>query len=279
MVKPTRKRGPKQILCAVLLSVGLFAESTAGWAAPTPESGSAVDLELILAVDVSDSIDRREARLQRDGYVAALTDPAVLAAIRAGRQGRIAISYIEWAGLDHYAVIIDWTVIDGEESAAAIAGRLAAAPLVTVRRTSISDAIRRSAPRFRDNGYHAPRHILDISGDGPNNYGDRVTTARDAAVAQGITINGLAILPAPSEPETHGGLRQLDLYYEDCVIGGPGAFVLTAKGYGSFADAIRRKMVREIANHPPEARLQRASAAADRPACNIGEWLWFGADR
>ena len=237
-------------------------------------SETPVDLALILAVDISDSIDSREARLQRDGYVAALTDPALLAAIRGGPHGRIALSYAEWAGHGHYSVIVDWTMIDGRESAAAVARKLAAAPLLTVTRTSISDAIRLSATRFSNSGFRAARRILDISGDGPNNYGASVTEARDAAVAQGITINGLAILPAPDEPENWGGLRQLDLYYEDCVIGGPGAFVVTAKGFGSFAEAIRRKLVREIAGAPPPARIWR-TADADRPACNIGEWLWF----
>ena len=271
MVKSARIRRLATICLAALF--GGEVPATSGAQAEVP-----VDLALILAVDISDSIDPQEARLQRDGYVAALRDPAVLAAIQAGREGRIALSYAEWAGHGHYAVIVDWMAIDSRESAAAVAKKLAAAPLTTVTRTSISDAIRYSAARFRDSGFRAPRRILDISGDGPNNYGALVTDARDAAVAQGITINGLAILPAPDEPENRGGLRQLDLYYEDCVIGGPGAFVMTANGFGSFAEAIRRKLVREIAGAPPPARLRRV-AAADRPACNIGEWLWFGADR
>ncbi len=237
-----------------------------------------VDLELVLAVDVSDSIDPAEARLQRDGYIAALTDPAVLDAVRHGPLGRIAVTYAEYAGFGHYRVVVDWAVIDGAESARAFAALLAAATLDTRRRTSIGDAIMLSLARFGDNGYDGTRRIVDISGDAPNNYGVPVTAARDAAVAAGVTVNGLPILPQPGEIETHGAIRALDLYYEDCVIGGPGAFIVVAEGYAAFAQAIRRKLIREIAGVAP-ARIHRAAARAepDRPPCNIGEWLWFNA--
>ena len=238
-----------------------------------------VDLELLFAVDVSDSIDRREARLQRNGYIAALTDPAVLRAAAGGPLGRIAISYVEWAGAGHYRVLVDWTVLDGPESGRAIAERLAAAPLAVSPRTSISAAVARSVRRFEGNGFTGTRRIIDVSGDGPNNQGVLVTEARDDAVAAGVTINALAILPDPNEPEDRGGLRTLDLYYEDCLIGGAGAFVLVAEGRAAFAEAIRRKLIMEIAGiEAPAVRLQRV-AGRERPSCNIGEWMWFGPTR
>ena len=241
-----------------------------------------VDLELVLAVDVSDSIDRNEARLQRNGYIAALTDPAIVAAIRGGPLGRIALSYVEYAGNGHYKVVVDWVAIDGPDAARAFAARLAAAPIETQLRTSISDAILLSLPRFSANGFAGTRRIIDVSGDGPNNSGALVTGARDAAVAAGVTVNGLPILPQPGETETHGAIRELDLYYEDCVIGGIGAFIVIAEGYETFADAIRRKLIREIAGTTaPRPTILSAAARQqrDRPPCNIGEWLWFSAPR
>jgi hypothetical protein len=249
-------------------------------AGPAWSAAQAVDLELVLAVDVSDSIDRNEARLQRGGYIKALTDPAVIDAVRKGAHGRIAVTYVEWAGRGHYKVVADWAVIDGAGSAQAFAARLAAAALDTRPRTSISDAILLSLPRFHGNGYDGARRIIDVSGDGPNNFGASVTAARDAAVAAGVTVNGLPILPQPSEIETHGAVRELDQYYEDCVIGGPGAFIVIAESYETFADAIRRKLIREIAGTVwPKPRLHRVAARSspDRPSCNIGEWLWFNA--
>lgn len=247
--------------------------------AATAESREmAVDLELVLAVDVSDSIDPAEARLQREGYIAALADPAIGDAIGRGPLGRIALTYAEYAGLGHYRVVVDWTMIDGAGGARAFAARLAAAALDTRPRTSIGDAIMLSLARFAGNGFDGARRIIDISGDGPNNFGAPVAAARDTAVAAGVTINGLPILPQPGETETHGAIRELDLYYEDCVIGGPGAFIVIAEGYAAFADAIRRKLIREIAGTGrPDARFRRVAASRDRPSCNIGEWLWFNA--
>jgi hypothetical protein len=243
-------------------------------------AATAVDLELVLAVDVSDSIDPAEARLQREGYVAALTDPAVLDAIRRGPLGRIALTYAEYAGNGHYRVVVGWAAIDGADSARAFAARLAAAALDTRPRTSISDAIMLSLSRFDDNGFEGARRIIDISGDGPNNSGAPVVAARDAAVTAGVTVNGLPILPQPGEIVTHGAIRDLDLYYQDCVIGGPGAFIVLAQGYETFAEAILRKLIREIAAvpaHRPALRRVAADAGSNRPPCNIGEWLWFSA--
>lgn len=261
-----------------LVSMLLAVQATAAAAGSVANVALPVDVELVLAVDVSDSIDPAEARLQRQGYIAALTDPAVVDAVRRGPLGRIAVTYAEYAGRGHYRVVIDWAVIDGMETARGFAARLAAAELDTRPRTSISDAIMLSLARFGGNGYDGTRRIIDVSGDGPNNYGASVTAARDAAVAAGLTVNGLPILPQPGETETHGAIRDLDLYYEDCVIGGPGAFIVVAEGFAAFAEAIRRKLIREIVDDTP-AQILRAAARADsaRPPCNIGEWLWFSA--
>lgn len=254
-----------------------------------PAAAEPVDLALLVAVDVSDSIDAREARLQRDGYIAALNDPAVLAAIRAGGHRRIALSYVEWAGFGHYEVVVDWRVIGGAADAEAFAAALARAPADSRRRTSISDAILKSIDHLKKNPHPSVRRIIDISGDGPNNYGPLVTIARDRAVAAGITVNGLPIRPNPSETETHGAILDIDLYYQDCVVGGPGAFVVPANGFDDFAEAVRRKFILEIAGLPPHPDRGLAAApgaggahilpaaVSERPACNIGEWLWFSA--
>ncbi len=283
MVKVRRAGAYFAGLCALWLISG-------GWGAVAAEP---VDLALLVAVDVSDSIDRREARLQRDGYIAALKDPAVLAAIRSGGQRRIALSYVEWAGFGHYKVVVDWRLVGGAADAQAFAAALARAPVGSRRRTSISDAILKSMNHLANNPHPAARRIIDISGDGPNNHGPLVTIARDRAVAAGITINGLPIRPNPSETETHGAILDIDLYYQDCVVGGPGAFVVLANGFDDFAEAVRRKFILEIAGGPPRLRpdlaavsgagggwgnvRMLAAAATERPSCNIGEWLWFNA--
>jgi hypothetical protein len=278
MVKVRRLGAHFGGLCALWLF-------SAGWAA----AAEPVDLALLVAVDVSDSIDGREARLQRNGYIAALNDPAVLAAIRSGGRRRIALSYVEWAGFGHYKVVVDWRVVGSAADAQAFAAALARVPVESRRRTSISDAIVKSIAQLAKNPHPATRRIIDISGDGPNNYGPLVTIARDRAVAAGITINGLPIRPNPSETETHGAILDIDLYYQDCVVGGPGAFVVLANGFDDFAHAVRRKFILEIAGGaPPQPGLAadpgggawdrvrwRLAAATDRPTCNIGEWLWF----
>ncbi|MGE0718325.1 MAG: DUF1194 domain-containing protein, partial [Alphaproteobacteria bacterium] len=220
--------------------------------AGTPATAEAVDLELVLAVDVSGSIDRDEAKLQREGYVAALVDPEVIAAIRGGPIGRIAVAYIEWAGYRHRRMVADWQVIADRESAERFAGRLAAAPIATGVSTSISGAIEFALPLFGAAGHVGERRVIDISGDGPNNDGPNVLAAREAALAQGVTINGLPILN--DRPNTAGfpNLEDLDAYYEGCVIGGPGAFMVGADGFETFAAASRRKLFLEIAALPAE---------------------------
>jgi hypothetical protein len=235
-------------LGAAFLAVLIPAWSSVSAAADIP-----VDLELVLAVDVSGSVDEEEAALQREGYVAALTDERVIAAIASGPLGRIALTYVEWAGEDYQRPVVGWTLIDGRDSAHAVAGALAIAPIVTARWTSISTALDDAAARFNDNGFEGVRRVIDISGDGINNRGRSVVAARDAAVAAGITVNGLPILN--DRPNPWGGPPPIDLdsYYEHFVIGGPGAFIIVARDYGDFAAAILSKLIREIAGDLPAA--------------------------
>lgn len=263
--------GPRRYRQVVLLTVATVA-AAALWLASYQAARAAdmpVDLELILAIDVSGSIDPDEARLQRDGYIAAMTDTRVLAAIGQGFHRRIAVTYMEWAGLNHAWTVIDWTLIGSERDARLFAKQLNDAPLVTAVRTSISNAIAFALPQFDGNGFAAPRQVIDISGDGPNNHGPLVTVARDAAVAKGVTINGLPIVNG--RPNRYGfpTLPDLDLYYENCVIGGPGAFIVVAEGFQAFPAAILRKLILEIAGAGPPRT--RPVAGYQPPPCDIGE--------
>ena len=250
-------------------------------AARGAEKPVAVDLELVLAVDVSGSVDVEEARLQREGYVAALASKEVLAAIRSGFLRRIAVTYVEWAGAGFQIRVLDWAVIDGEDSARAFASRLAAAPINTGPWTSISGAIDFALPMFAANGFDGTRRVIDISGDGANNSGFLVTEARDRAVAAGVVINGLPIVN--DRVQIFGGrqIPDLDQYYAGCVIGGPGAFLVIAKDFRDFARAVRRKLIFEISGLVPPGETMRAgryepaglvdAAAVFAPGCDIGE--------
>jgi hypothetical protein len=208
------------------------------------------DLLLVLAADVSRSVDEAEFVLQRKGYSAAVTDPRVLAAIRGGTTGTIAICFIEWSGAGEQTVVADWTVIHDEEDAGGFAGAILAAPRSFIGRTSISGAIDFAMERLAAAEPRSNRHIIDISGDGTNNSGRPVTDARDEAIAQGVTINGLAIINDRPNPgyafhtQPPGGLPE---WYRQNVIGGPGAFLRVIDDFHSFADAITNKLVSEIA--------------------------------
>jgi hypothetical protein len=206
-----------------------------------------VDLELVLAVDVSGSIDPVEAHLQREGYVAALRHPRVIEAIKGGMLGRVALTYVEWAGDDYQRTLLDWMVIRDAPSAFAFADALAEAPLTSGRWTSLSAALDYARPRFEGNGFKGVRRVIDISGDGYNNRGRPVEAARDQAVAAGITINGLPIMNGRPNPWGSLPPKDLDRYYQDRVIGGPGAFIIVAKDYTAFASAILSKLLLEIA--------------------------------
>lgn len=219
----------------------------------SPAAALPVDLELVLAVDVSRSIDQDEARLQREGYVRALTDDRVIQAIRSGLHGRIAICYVEWAAAHLQFTIIGWTLVKDAASADAFAGRLAEMPIQSHSRTSVSGAIDYSSGLFANNGFEGERLVIDISGDGRNNDGRPAHLARNEAVAKGITINGLPII---NERPTFGFPpdANLDTYYENEVIGGPGAFVVVARSFEQFGEAILSKLIREIAERPIDAR-------------------------
>lgn len=216
-----------------------------------------VDLELVLAVDVSGSIDPDEARQQREGYLAAIADATVLQAIRANFHRRIAVAYVEWASADYQRVVVDWTLVEDEKTALGFVDQLGEAPPLSARWTSISAAIDFAVPLFEGNGYAGDRRVIDVSGDGPNNRGRPVTLARDAAVAQGIVINGLPILndnPQPFDLPTPREMA-LDRYYAENVIGGPGSFVIPAQDFTDFKAAILNKLIREIAGTAPLRRL------------------------
>ena len=209
-----------------------------------------VDLLLVLAADVSRSIDSEKFQLQREGYAAAITDPRVLEAIRSGRAGRIGLSFVEWSGLTSQRVVIDWTAISDAEQAKSFADRLLEAPRSFADRTSISSAIEFAMVHLARAPFESARHTIDLSGDGTNNSGREVTQARDAAVAQGVTINGLVILsetPLAWNPDHTNPAGGLENYYRNNVIGGPGAFVMAAEGFNSFGRAIVKKMIAEVA--------------------------------
>ena len=250
----------------------------AGAACVALASGSAaaedidVDLELVLAVDVSRSMDPTEQELQKQGYLAALQHPDVLEAIREGFLGRIAVTYAEWAGPGVQRVIAPWTLVDGADSANALADRIASTPLSYLHGTSISSALLFSLGLFDGNGFRSNRQVIDVSGDGPNNMGYPVLQARDAVLRRGVTINGLPIM---IHADFFGGysIPNLDVYYEDCVIGGPGAFLVTVENIDQIAEAIRRKLVLEIAGGEPKVRLAAFSAPEPRIDCLIGEKL------
>ncbi len=235
-------------------------------AADTP-----VDLELVLAVDVSRSMDMDEQALQRNGYVAAFRHKEVIEAIASGPHGRIAVSYVEWAGPAFQTTLVPWTVIDGVAAADAFADRLARAPMSREHGTSISHGLIFVGPSFEGNGLDGQRRVIDVSGDGPNNMGVPVVIARDPLVALGVTINGLPIMI--KRPGGFASIENLDIYYEDCVIGGVGAFLVPVTDIQKLASAIRRKLVLEIAARP--AQIMKAAELRPEPRidCMIGEKL------
>jgi Protein of unknown function (DUF1194) len=235
----------RQALVAVsgLISLGALASGSAGAAV----ADNVVDLQLVLAVDVSRSMDSNEQRIQRDGYVDAFKSPEVQQAINSGPYGRIAVTYIEWSSSTFQRVLVPWRIIASNQDAIAFADELAKAPIETNSRTSISSGLSFAATRFSRSGLVSDRRTIDVSGDGPNNEPPSLPPVRDRVVAQGININGLPILLDPSQ--TFGAFGQVSLqdYYQDCVIGGPGSFVIPITSLGDFAPAIRRKLVLEIA--------------------------------
>jgi hypothetical protein len=250
-----------------------------------------VDLELVIATDVSRSIDEGEAHLQREGVAAAFLDGHVIGAIRSGLLGRIAVAYIDYSSRPYNIVIADWRVISDQASANAFAEVLLKAPLSDGRRTSISDAIEHGIDMIRNNAFQGTRRVIDVSGDGPNNHGRLVSAVRDEAVARRITINGLPIVNDPGvQFRSRYYLPDLNRHYAGCVIGGTGAFQVPARDFKDFAWAIKKKLILEIAGrmpgpaapgHPPIIKAASPSGASSptpppagpgfRLGCDIGE--------
>ena len=232
-----------------------------------------VDVELVIAVDVSYSMDPEEQALQREGYVQALTSREFMQALREGANGKIAITYFEWAGQFDQKIIMPWRLIEGPESADSVAAEIAAAPYRRASRTSISGGLLFAKPLFDHSGYRGLRRVIDVSGDGANNSGALIVPTRDDVLAAGITINGLPIMlkrPARGTMD----IENLDVYYEDCVIGGPGAFVVPIHERKQFIEATRTKLVLEISGREPEPRVVPVSSDKPRISCTIGEKMW-----
>ena len=266
----------------IIVAMVLVAFAGLGFAAPrAPQQlaqrgtsdATAVDVEVALAVDVSYSMDPDEQALQREGYMAAITSREFMHAISQGMHGRIAMTYFEWAGMHHRQIIVPWRVIDGPETADGFAADIGRARYTRASRTSISGAMLFAMPLFDGSGFRGVRRVLDISGDGVNNNGPPVTLTRDEVLTKGITINGLPIMLKRPNPGTLD-IENLDVYYEDCVIGGPGAFVIPIRLREQFKEAIRTKLVLEIAGRTPDRRIVPVASDKPRVSCMIGERLW-----
>ncbi|AUH34418.1 hypothetical protein CUV01_14395 [Paracoccus tegillarcae] len=259
-------------VCPVMLWAGL---ATA--AAQTEPAELGVGAELVIAVDISRSIDPDEQLIQRQGYAAAFRSKDVQDAIMHGGWGRVAITYVEWAGEPIQNIIIPWTLIDSADAAHGFADRIEQGSPRSASRTSISGVISFSAEMFEQNGYTGLRRVIDVSGDGPNNQGRGVTEARDAALMRGITINGLPLMTNGRREAAFGfgrwsTIANLDAYYADCVIGGPGAFAIPVTAWDQFANAVRQKLVLELAGRQPPQPERLIQAQARMPIdCLIGE--------
>jgi hypothetical protein len=274
---------------AVLVAGALAGGDVAGIAAPNPQSrpghqsaakddAPLVDVELVLAVDVSYSMDMDELAIQREGYAQAIVSKEFLQALKALPNGKISVTYFEWAASSDQKIIIPWRVIDGPETADAVAGEILKTPIRRASRTSISGAIYFAMPLFDENPYRGLRRVIDISGDGPNNNGSPVTGARDIALSKGITINGLPIMVKEPSYSTMD-IENLDFYYEDCVIGGPGSFVVSIKDRDKFKEAIRTKLLLEVAGRTPERPVVPVAEKSvvekePRVSCLVGEKIW-----
>ena len=261
------------LMVMVVMALGLVA---------MPASAKAqepVDLELVLAVDISRSMDYGEQLLQRKGYAEAFRSREVVDAITGGGYGRIVVTYMEWAGVGTDRIVVPWTLIDSVESAARFADLLEQQEPDRLSRTSISHALRSGGELFGTSGYKPLRRVIDVSGDGPNNQGFPVNEQRDELVSRGIVINGLPLMVRTSS-WGFGSIEKLDEYYYDCVVGGTGAFVIPVYSWEEFPRAVRKKLILEIAGIQP--RLMKAAEETDhlsdparpRTDCMIGEKLW-----
>ena len=267
-------------LGAVILGSLLAGSGVAGIVAPSQRSevvdkqaAPSVDVELVIAVDVSYSMDMDELAVQREGYAQAIVSKEFLQALRSGPNGKISVTYFEWSASSDQKIIFPWRVVDGPETADAVANEIMQTPVRRGSRTSISGAILFAMPLFDQDPQRGLRRVIDISGDGPNNNGDPVTRVRDEALAKGIVINGLPIMIKEPSYSTMD-IDNLDWYYEDCVIGGPCSFVVTIKDRDQFKEAIRTKLLLEVAGRRPEHRIVPVAEKEPRVSCTIGEKIW-----
>jgi hypothetical protein len=216
-------------------------------------------------------MDPDEQALQREGFAEAFRSPLVHEAIHRGMIGKIAVSYLEWAGAYDQKVVVPWTVLDNPETIMAFAGKIAASPLRRAQRTSVSGAIDFSVRLIEESGLDATRRVIDVSGDGPNNQGRPVTPARDDAIAKGITINGLPIM---LRKPGYLDIAELDVYFRDCVIGGPGSFMVPARERDQFQQAIKTKIILEVAGLAPQDPVFHRTNAPPSANCLVGETQW-----
>jgi hypothetical protein len=259
------RRGLAHLAAGLALLLGLLGASVQA------RAQTEVDPALVLAVDISFSMDTEEQALQREGFAQAFRSQLVHDAIRGGMLGKIAVTYMEWAGSADQKVIVPWTVLDNPESLMAFADKIATTPLRRAQRTSIASAIDFSVKLFDESGVEATRQVIDVSGDGPNNQGRGVVQARDDAVAKGITVNGLPImLRRPGYLD----IPELDVYFKECVIGGQGAFMVPVRERDQFIEAIKTKILLEIANLTPSEPLLKRVQNTPRANCLSGEMQW-----
>jgi hypothetical protein len=252
---------------AVVAGLGLAAAEPALAAEP-------VDVELILAVDVSLSMSPMELEIQRKGYAAALTNDGVIQAIKDGTYGKIAVTYVEWAGQTSQHIVVPWTAIASASDAEAFVEKLTANPPNSARRTSISSALQFAGDLFAESSFRGLKRVVDVSGDGANNQGPAVAEIRDEIVAQGITINGLPLMTQGTIQSVFD-IDDLDIYYTNCVIGGPAAFMIPVNDWSQFPEAVRRKLVLELAAAPEVERAAVVKVAADPDYdCQKGEKMW-----
>ncbi|MEM1377730.1 MAG: DUF1194 domain-containing protein [Pseudomonadota bacterium] len=264
----------------IALLVGGVAVALSGALAGSPaQATEQVDVELVLAVDVSGSMSAQELQIQREGYVEAFRSRDVIDAVEAGLIGSIAVTYVEWARDDLQRNVVPWMKIENADDAYEFAARLEAAPRGNMRYTSISGAIKTGMHMMDTNGFDGMRQVIDVSGDGPNNQGGLAPDARDEALARGIVINGLPLMTDPWNFRYRGSEVALDAYYESCVIGGPGSFLIPVTSWGGFSDAVRRKIMLEVAALPQEVdvsdkpfvRTQFLQPIKPIVDCSIGE--------
>ena len=246
------KGAPRMRRIAVVCASAVWLILGLSWSARAED----VDVALVMVSDVSRSVDDSEYKLEKEGYASAFANPQVISAIRGGPNGRIAVAYLEFAGNLEVHTVIDWTTIKDQETAQAFVRRLSAAPRSFAGRTSISAGIDRAMELFSESGLSATRHVIDVCGDGTNNSGRDVSQARDDALKTGATINGLAIINEHPVSWTFAHVQPpggLPNYYRENVTGGPGSFVLEVHDFGTFGEAMTRKLIQEIARGPGAA--------------------------